>query len=142
MTSARRESFPSRLIKNFLVYSSFYLVVQSVASMTSNFVPPMLGWLGLLLAAILITELVLVTVRKSRAAVLSISPSLVLVLLVAMFPVYSALQEGPIEWTIRSVAICVGITVYCVGLLLSIAFGLRSSVRQDLLSQAQEDHKR
>ena len=92
MTSARRESFPSRLIKNFLVYSSFYLVVQSVASMTSNFVPPMLGWLGLLLAAILITELVLVTVRKSRAAVLSISPSLVLVLLVAMFPVYSALQ--------------------------------------------------
>jgi hypothetical protein len=62
--SARPDSFASRLIKNMLVYSSFYLVIQSVASMVRNFVPPVLGWLGFLLSAVLITELVLVTARR------------------------------------------------------------------------------
>lgn len=117
-----------------LVYSIFYLVVQSVASMVSNFVPPVLGWLGLLLSAVLIAELVLVTVRKSEAAALSISPSLVLVLMIVIFPVYSALRKGPIEWSIKNAAICIGISVYAIGLLMSVAFGLRSNVRRDLLS--------
>lgn len=135
MINAHRNSFATRLTKNILLYSVLYLVVQSVAALNGVLASPLIGWLGLILSVVLLAELVFVTVRKSRVAVLSISPSLVLVLFIFTLAIRSLFGVGPIEWSVRNAATCVGIVAYYVGLSLGAAFGLRSDVRQELLNR-------
>jgi hypothetical protein len=134
-----RQLVSTLVVKNMLLYSTLLLGGQAIMSFWfRGFLTPLLTWSGGGIAVISGLELLLVTQRRSTIAARLVGPLFLATFVAVIVPMVNSFRYGPIDFSLKNIAILVGVSTYGLGLLLCALLALSPNVRRQLGGRRQQ----